>query len=201
MVSSYDKASSALPLMNAPIFFPNAEDFRQWLQVNAGSATELLVGFHKVGTGRSSMSWSESVDEALCFGWIDGVRKRIDDASYTIRFTPRKATSIWSAVNIAKVKELQAQGRMTRAGDEAFAKRTEAKSRVYSHEQKNVAELTSGELREFKANAVAWQFFEKTPPGYKKVMLHGLASAKKPETRAARFAKLLQACASQLRLR
>ena len=96
--------------MKAATFFPNAQAFRQWLEANASSATELLVGFHKVGTGRPSMSWSESVDEALCFGWIDGVRRRVDDAAYTIRFTPRKPTSIWSAINIAKVAQLQAEG-------------------------------------------------------------------------------------------
>ena len=187
--------------MNAPEFFAEAKDFHQWLRTNSGSAKELLVGFHKVGSGRPSMSWSESVDEALCFGWIDGVRKRIDEESYTIRFTPRKSTSIWSAVNIAKMEKLQAEGRMTPAGAGAFARRTEARSRVYSHEQEKTAELAPAELRAFKKDKVAWEFFEKTPPGYKKVMLHWVGSAKKPETRAARFTKLLEACAAGLRLR
>lgn len=187
--------------MNAPEFFAESKDFRKWLQTHSGSAKELLVGFHKVDSGRPSMSWSESVDAALCFGWIDGVRKRIDDASYTIRFTPRKSGSIWSAVNIAKMEKLREAGLMTPAGEAAFAKRTEARSRVYSHEQEETAELDADELRLFKKDNAAWEFFEKTPPGYKKVMLHWVTSAKKPETRAARFGKLVEACAVGVRLR
>jgi len=187
--------------MKAATFFPNAQAFRQWLEANASSATELLVGFHKVGTGRPSMSWSESVDEALCFGWIDGVRKRVDDAAYTIRFTPRKPTSIWSAINIAKVAQLQAEGRMTPAGAQAFARRTDARSMVYSHEREVPAELSPSELRAFKRNKGAWSYFENTPPGYRKVMLHWVCSAKKSETRASRLTKLLEACATGKRLR
>ena len=187
--------------MTAPVFFSDPQSFRLWFETHASSATELLVGFHKVGTGRPCMSWSESVDEALCFGWIDGVRKRMDDASYTIRFTPRKPTSIWSAVNIAKVAQLQAQGRMTAAGAEAFAKRTAAKSAVYSHEQATTAELSVAELHAFKSHKAAWQFFENTPPGYRKVMLHLICTAKRPETRSARLTKLVEACAAGLRLR
>lgn len=187
--------------MTAPTYFANAENFRQWLEVHAQSATELLVGFHKVATGKPSMTWPESVDEALCFGWIDGVRKRIDDSAYMIRFTPRKSGSIWSAINIAKVAALKAEGRMKPAGSKAFDKRTEAKSRVYSHEQAKTAELSVAELRAFKRNQSAWNFFERTPPGYKKVMLHLITSAKKPETRAARLAKLIEASALEIRLR
>lgn len=198
----FSKLSPILYLhMSTPTFFSNTEDFRQWLGVNAGGVTELLVGFHKVGSGRPSMSWSDSVDVALCFGWIDGVRKRIDGESYSIRFTPRKPDSIWSAVNIAKVGRLQAGGLMTPAGAEAFAKRTEAKSRVYSHEQKKISALTPTELKTFKKDKLAWEFFEKTPPGYKKSLLHWVCGAKKAETRATRFSKLLQACAAGLRLR
>ena len=147
------------------------------------------------------MSWSGSVDEALCFGWIDGVRKRIDAAAYSIRFTPRKPSSIWSAINIAKVEQLQTEGRMTLAGAKAFATRTEAKSVVYAHEQEQTAELSSAELRAFERNKVAWSFFGNTPPGYKKVVLHWVSSAKKPETRAARLTKLLAASASGQGLR
>ncbi len=197
----YNSLGRMTPRMNAPKFFENANAFRQWLEANAGSATEILVGFYKVGTGRSSMSWSESVDEALCFGWIDGVRKRIDDTTYSIRFTPRKPTSIWSAINIAKVEQLQTEGRMMPAGAKAFAKRTEAKSVVYAHEQEKTAELSSAELRVFRRNKVAWSFFGSTPPGYKKVVLHWVSSAKKPETRAARLNKLLEASAAGQRLR
>ena len=116
-------------------FFATPQAFRQWLERHAASAPELLVGFHKVGSGRPSMGWSESVDEALCFGWIDGIRRRLDEHTYSIRFTPRKPSSIWSAVNIAKVEQLQAAGRMTPAGLAAFAHRKAHKSAIYSHEQ------------------------------------------------------------------
>lgn len=187
--------------MPAPKFFPSAQAFRGWLEANAGRAEELWVGYHKVATGKPSMSWSESVDEALCFGWIDGVRKRIDEASYQIRFTPRRSASIWSAINIAKVEKLQAEGRMTPAGLAAFESRTEAKSVVYSYEQQSPAELSTLELREFKRNKSAWHFFESSPPSHKKVVLHWVCSARKPETRQRRFGKLLEACAAGQRLR
>lgn len=187
--------------MTAPRFFETAEAFRAWLEARASTELELLVGYHKVATGRPSMSWSESVDVALCFGWIDGVRKRIDDDSYSIRFTPRKATSIWSAINIAKFERLHAQGRMTAAGERAFASRSEAKSAVYAYEQDAMAELSSSELKEFKRHKAAWRFFQATPPSYKKVMLHWVTTAKRAETRAARFGKLVEACACGQRLR
>ena len=188
--------------MAGPKFFENPQAFRAWLEANAASATEVLVGFYKVGSGRKNMSWSESVDEALCFGWIDGVRKGIDDESYSIRFTPRKRTSIWSAINIAKFHQLQAQGRMTPAGEKAFSHRTDAKSAIYPHEQKTHPELSSEELRAFKRNKAAWSFFEsKTPPGYKKLVLHWITRAKRPETRSARFTKLVEACEHGKRLR
>ena len=187
--------------MTAPKFFPTAAAFRHWLDANASSAAELLVGFHKVGSGQPSMSWSESVDEALCVGWIDGVRKRVDDASYTIRFTPRKPVSHWSAVNIAKMERLQAEGRMTPAGTAAFARRTEARSRLASYERETPAVLEAAELRAFKRERPAWRFFDATPPGYRNVMLHWVCSAKRPETRAARLTKLIAACAAGQRLR
>ena len=187
--------------MPAPTFFTNANAFRTWLETNAAMKAELLVGFYKVGSGKPSMSWSESVDEALCFGWIDGVRKRIDEHSYSIRFTPRKTTSIWSAINIAKVEKLQAEGRMTEAGLQAYSHRQDNRSKVYAYEQESSAELSPDTLQEFKRNARAWAFFESTPPSYKRVILHWVTSAKKPETRASRFATLLQACESGERLR
>ncbi len=183
-----------------PLFFSTAEDFRTWLQVNSVSATELLVGYYKVGSRRASMSWSESVDEALCFGWIDGVRKRIDDVSYQIRFTPRKSNSIWSAVNIAKFEQLCQNGRMTEAGRRAFAQRQDAKSGVYAYEQSQEAELAAEEVREFKRQAAAWKYFQSTPPSYRKVVLHWVTTAKRPATRASRFAQLLAACAAGERL-
>jgi len=186
--------------MTEPTFFRDGEAFRAWLVAHAASAGELLVGFHKVGSGQPSMSWPESVDEALCFGWIDGVRKRIDDGAYSIRFTPRKPGSIWSAINIAKVAQLQAQGRMRAAGTQAFARRTEARSAVYSHEQTNVATLSPEELQAFQHQEAAWRFFDSTPPGYKKVVLHWVTGAKKPETRATRLTRLVAASAAWERL-
>ncbi|KQO17078.1 YdeI family protein [Acidovorax sp. Leaf78] len=187
------KPAAPAPPPCAPTFFATAAAFRQWLQTHAAQSAELLVGFHKVGTGRPCMTWSESVDEALCFGWIDGVRRRIDELTYSIRFTPRKPSSIWSAVNIAKMEQLQAAGRMTPAGLAAFSHRQAHKSSIYSHEQAAAAELPAPQLREFKRHKKAWQFFEAAPAGYRKSMLHWVTSAKRPETRAARFAQLLTA--------
>ena len=187
--------------MPAPTFFENAEAFRTWLKANASSAAELLVGFRKIGTGLPSMSWSDSVDEALCYGWIDGVRKRIDDESYSIRFTPRKPTSIWSAINIAKIERLQIEGRMMLAGEQAFAHRKEHKSAVYAYEQAATAEFSAQELRAFKREKAAWKFFDATPPSYKKVMLHWVTTGKKAETRSSRLATLIEACAAGKRLR
>lgn len=187
--------------MNSPVFFADAVAFRRWLQAHAGSASELLVGFRKVGSGRPSMTWPESVDEALCVGWIDGVRRRIDDQSYSIRFTPRKANSIWSAVNIAKFEQLQAEGRMQPAGAAAFARRSEARSAVYSFEQATTAELSSGELQSFQSDPAAWAYFESTPPSYRKTVLHWVTTAKKAATRAERLAKLVSACAEGRRLK
>jgi uncharacterized protein YdeI (YjbR/CyaY-like superfamily) len=183
-----------------PKFFARPDAFRQWLEAHAATAAELLVGFHKVDSAHPSMTWPESVDEALCFGWIDGVRKRIDDHSYTIRFTPRRPTSIWSAINIAKFEKLKSEGRMTVAGAAAFDLRKDHKSAIYSYEQAGVPELSAQELQAFKRNQPAWRYFEEAPPGYKKQMLHRITSAKKPETRAARLAKLVQACAAGERL-
>lgn len=186
--------------MNDAVFFADAAAFRRWLEAHAATAGALLVGFHKVGSGEPSMTWPESVDEALCFGWIDGRRKRIDDTAYSIRFTPRKAGSIWSTVNIAKMDALRAAGRMLPAGERAFALRTEAKSGIYSHEQAQAAELAGDEAAAFRADAAAWAYFEQLPPGYRKTVLHWITTAKKPETRAARLAKLVQACAAGERL-
>lgn len=187
--------------MPDPLYFETAADFRAWLARHAATASELLVGFHKRGSGRPSMSWPESVDEALCVGWIDGVRRRVDEHRYTIRFTPRRAASIWSAVNIAKVQQLVAAGRMTDAGTRAFALRTAARSAVYAFEQPEVAELAAQEWQAFQANAAAWAFFQATPPGYKKVVLHWVTTAKRAPTRASRLARLIQASGTGQRLR
>lgn len=187
--------------VGTPQFFESATVFRSWLANHAGTAPELIVGFYKVGSGRPSMTWSESVDEALCFGWIDGVRKRIDDQSYQIRFTPRKTTSIWSAINIAKFRDLQACGRMTSLGTKAFAHRKDEKSVVYAYEQEVTTELSLQELRIFKRDKPAWKYFEDCPPSYEKVLLHWVTTAKKAETRVSRLGTLMDACAAGKRLR
>ncbi|MVM31647.1 bacteriocin-protection protein [Spirosoma sp. HMF4905] len=174
-----------------PTFFPTPADFRTWLAANHDKETELLVGFYKVGSGRPSMTWSQSVDEALCFGWIDGVRKSIDGDSYCIRFTPRKPKSIWSAVNIAKIEELTTQGQMHPAGVAAFAKREENKSKIYAYEQKDVSLSDEFETL-FKANENAWIFFQKQAPWYKKQMINWVMSAKQLATQVSRLDKLIR---------
>ena len=182
------------------MFFETVHDLRAWLSAHGETSKELIVGFHKTATGKPCMTWSESVDEALCFGWIDGIRKRIDDVSYSIRFTPRKPGSIWSAVNIAKVARLEADGRMTAAGNAAHAKRTEARSAVYSHEQESVAALRPDELAEFQEIEAGWAFFEAQPAGYRKRVLHWVTTAKREPTRSRRLAELLRASALGNRL-
>jgi uncharacterized protein YdeI (YjbR/CyaY-like superfamily) len=175
----------------APTFFSTQEEFREWLKKNHRKETELLVGFWKVGTKKPSMSWSQSVDQALCFGWIDGVRKSIDEESYSIRFTPRKPTSIWSAINIKKIEELTKAGLMTSEGIKAFELRKEEKSAIYSHE-KEPATLDPEFEKQFKANKKAWEFFNNQAPSYKKVMLHWIMSAKQEKTRLSRLEKTIR---------
>ncbi|MDQ0595290.1 uncharacterized protein YdeI (YjbR/CyaY-like superfamily) [Chryseobacterium ginsenosidimutans] len=175
----------------AATFFQAQEEFREWLEKNHQKETELLVGFWKVGTKKPSISWSQSVDQALCFGWIDGVRKSIDEESYSIRFTPRKPTSIWSAINIKKVEELTKAGLMTSEGKKAFELRKEEKSAIYSHE-KELATLDPEFEKQFKANKKAWEFFSNQAPSYKKVMLHWIMNAKQDKTRLSRLEKTIK---------
>lgn len=174
-----------------PTYFATAAKFRAWLQKNAAKEASLLVGFYKTDSGKPSMSWSESVDEALCYGWIDGVRKRVDDVSYTIRFSKRRPSSMWSSINIAKVNALKKEGRMTQAGLDAFAKRSASKSRRYAYEQR-AATLDEATEKLVKKNKAAWTYFEAQPPGYKKLMAWWITTAKKEETRAKRIAKLIE---------
>jgi uncharacterized protein YdeI (YjbR/CyaY-like superfamily) len=173
-----------------PTFFATQEAFRKWLEENHKEQKELLVGFYKVNSGKPSMSWSESVDQALCFGWIDGVRKSIDKDSYTIRFTPRKPSSIWSTINIKKIEDLTQAGLMKPEGLKAFSLRTESRSNIYSHEKEPVP-LDDAYVKQFKNNAVAWEFFEKQAPSYKKVMIHWIMSAKQEKTRQSRLEKTI----------
>ena len=171
-------------------FFSNSKEFRKWLQKNHKKEKELIVGFHKVNSDKPSITWSESVDQALCFGWIDGVRKSIDIESYSIRFTPRKSTSIWSAVNIKKVEGLTSAGLMTSEGQKAFSLRTEKKSKIYSYEKEAVT-LDSKYENLFKKNKVAWDFFTNQAPSYKKVMAHWIMNAKQEATRILRLNKTI----------
>ena len=153
--------------------------------------TELIVGFYKVSSNKPSITWSESVDQAICFGWIDGVRKSIDDESYCIRFTPRKPTSIWSAINIKKVEELSKKGLIHPAGIEAFKKRKENKSRIYSYEKEAVV-LQKDFEKKFKANKKAWQFFNNMASSYTRTAIHWVMSAKREETKHKRLEELIK---------
>jgi uncharacterized protein YdeI (YjbR/CyaY-like superfamily) len=182
-----------------PRFFKTPAAFRKWLAANHSKAKELWVGFYKKDSGKPSITWPESVDEALCFGWIDGIRKTIDDQSYMIRFSPRKPESIWSAVNIRNVERLIKEKKMQPAGLKAFASRKEYRSGIYSYEQRP-AELVEPYASELKRNEAAWKFFQAQPPYYRKTMTWWIVSAKQEETRLARLAKLIEACARGRRL-
>jgi uncharacterized protein YdeI (YjbR/CyaY-like superfamily) len=172
------------------VFFETPAEFRAWLQEHHEAATELWVGYYKKATGRPSMNWSESVDQALCFGWVDGIRKSVDEDSYANRFTPRKTKSNWSNVNIEKVARLKEQGLMTPAGLRAFEAREAAKSGVYSFEQ-NQHTFDPAYEAQFQSNAGAWEFFQSQPPGYRRIATHWVMSAKREETRQKRLATLV----------
>lgn len=173
-----------------PTFFATPAALREWLQQHHEKETELLVGFYKTGSGKPSITWPQSVDQALCFGWIDGVRRNIDEESYSIRFTPRKPKSIWSAVNIKKVAELTEQGLMQPAGLAAYAKREEKRSAIYSFENEEMQLLPAYE-QQFKANKAAWDFFQSQAPWYKKLWHHRIMSAKQEKTQLSRLQKLI----------
>jgi uncharacterized protein YdeI (YjbR/CyaY-like superfamily) len=177
----------------APKFFPRALDFRKWLEKNHDKKSELLVGFWKVHTGKPSMSWSESVDQALCYGWIDGVRKSIDAESYTIRFSPRKPDSNWSGINIKKIEDLKKKGLIHPTGIAAFEKRDERKSRIYAYEME-MMKLDPAYEKKFRANKKAWDWFQSQGNYYKKVMIRRIMSAKQEVTRESRMKKLIDAC-------
>ena len=174
-----------------PTFFATPEELRAWLTEHHETETELLVGFHKKGSGRPSITWPESVDQALCFGWIDGVRRRVDDATYSIRFTPRKARSNWSAVNVKRVAELTEQGLMRPAGVAAFERRSDDKTAIYAYEQRKAAELDPEQERRFKADEGAWTWFQAQPPSYRRTATYWVISATKQETRQRRLERLI----------
>lgn len=179
-----------------PVFFKKPEDFRKWLQKKHQSEKELIVGYFKTNSSKPSITWPQSVDEALCFGWIDGIRRSIDEESYCIRFTPRKPDSIWSAVNIKKVEELTAKALMQPAGIVAFEKRKEQKSKIYAYEQEGIPQLSPDFEKTFKANKKAWEFFNSLAPSYRKTAIHLVMAAKQEATQLKRLNELIAASAS-----
>lgn len=183
-----------------PVFFKNATEWRQWLKAHHTSETELWLGYYKVKSGKLNYTWSESVDEALCYGWIDGIRRSIDEASYMIRFTPRRPTSFWSDVNIEKIKVLTEKGLMRPAGIKAWENRKASKSRVYSFEQKSL-ELSAEYIKTFQNNQKAWDFFNnKLAPSYKKNSIHWVMTAKRSATQLKRLNILIESSAEGLKI-
>ena len=183
-----------------PTTFARPEDFRAWLRQHHASQRELWVGYHRKATGKPSMTWPQSVDEALCYGWIDGVRKRVDDERYMIRFTPRRSGSIWSAVNIARVAELEKQGRMRAAGREAFEARREDRSGIYSYEQREQAVFDAPTEQRFRMKKRAWTNFEAMPRSYRQAVIRWVMTAKREETRVRRLTQLIERSAANERI-
>ena len=182
-------------------FFSTPASFRKWLETNHDRVPELLVRFYKKGSGKPSITWPESVDEALCFGWIDGVRRRIDDESYSIRFTPRRPRSIWSNVNTKRVAELTKQGRMHASGVAAFKARDPKRSGIYSFEQRERDQkLGASYEAKLRANRKAWAYFQAQPPGYRRMATLFVMSAKREETRLRRLAVLIEESAAGRRI-
>ena len=176
-----------------PTFFSQASEFRNWLQSHHKREKVLWVGYYKKGTGLPSMTWPESVDQALCYGWIDGIRKRIDDISYMIRFTPRKPDSHWSTVNIGRVKELSQKKLMKPAGEAAFKKRKKENTARAAYEQKNVT-LDPSYEKQLKENRKAWSYFSSSPPSYQNPCMWWIMSAKRESTRIRRLGVLIDSC-------
>ncbi|MEO7248906.1 MAG: YdeI/OmpD-associated family protein [Candidatus Limnocylindrales bacterium] len=173
-------------------FFRTADELRDWFDANHETATELWLGSYKKATGKPSVRWSASVDEALCVGWIDSVRYALDAERSAQRFTPRRTGSIWSAVNVAKIAELRVAGRLRPAGEAAFARRRDDRTAVYAFEQATDPELAADENARFRANGAAWDWFAAKSPSFRKQALHWVVSAKRPETRERRLATLIE---------
>jgi uncharacterized protein YdeI (YjbR/CyaY-like superfamily) len=174
-----------------PRFFPTPEDLRAWLEEHHETATELWVGLYKKSSGRPSVTWPQVVDEVLCFGWIDGIRKGVDDVSYMNRITPRKPTSNWSAVNVKRFGQLKRQGRVRPAGQRAFDLRTKARTGVYSYEQRHQVKLEPAFEKRFRAEKKAWTWFQNEAPSYRTTAVYWVMTAKKPETRERRLGRLI----------
>jgi uncharacterized protein YdeI (YjbR/CyaY-like superfamily) len=181
----------AAPVGDEAIFFGSPAEFRAWLEKHHETATEVWVGFWKKATGKPTMTWSEAVDEALCFGWIDGKLQRIDERRHRQRFTPRRPKSNWSEVNIAKVAELRKQGRMTSAGEAAFAARR-SEPAPYSYERRHEAAFDTEQEAAFRADDAAWAWFGEQSPSYRALATFWVVSAKRPDTRARRLATLVE---------
>lgn len=178
--------------MSEPLFFEDPSAFYEWLREHHDKETEVWIGFHRKKFGKPTIAWSEAVDQALCWGWIDGIRKSIDDVSYMNRFTPRKPTSNWSAVNLAKVEELEKRGLMQPPGRAAFERRRTDRTAIYSYEQRKNPAFTPEQLAEFQAEAAAWEFFSAQPPYYRRTATYWVISAKREETRARRLRRLIE---------
>jgi uncharacterized protein YdeI (YjbR/CyaY-like superfamily) len=183
-----------------PRYFSSPAQLRQWFERHHADADELLVGYHKRGTGRASVTWAESVDEALCVGWIDGIRRSVDQERYTIRFTPRRARSIWSKKNLARMEELIAEGRVQPTGLRAFESRDRERTNQYSFEQEDAA-FDADQERAFRANKKAWRFFSQQPPSYRKPAIWWVVSAKRADTKARRLATLIDDSAHGRRIK
>jgi uncharacterized protein YdeI (YjbR/CyaY-like superfamily) len=182
-----------------PRFFATPEALRKWLEEHHETATELWVGLYKKGSGRPSVTWPEVVDEALCFGWIDGVRKSIDDESYMNRLTPRRA-NFWSAVNVRRFEALRKQGRVRPAGLRAFERRRVDETATYSYERRHEAKLDPAFVRRFRSQRKAWDWFQAQPNGYRTTAVYWVMSAKRPETRERRLATLIEDSANGRRI-
>jgi uncharacterized protein YdeI (YjbR/CyaY-like superfamily) len=175
-----------------PRFFATPNELRAWFEANHASEDELVVGYYRKASGRGGITWQQSVDEALCFGWIDGIRRRVDDESYSNRFTPRRPRSNWSAINIARVRELIAEGRMTPAGLAAFEARADERSAIYSYEQRHKAMLSPEQEARLRADPAVWEWFQSRPPSWRRQAIYWVTSAKRPETQERRLAKLIE---------
>ncbi len=182
-----------------PVFFSDQYEFRNWLEKNHAIETELFAGYYKVGSGKPSMTWSQSVDQALCFGWIDGIRRSIDSESYCIRFTPRKPASIWSNINIKKVEMLQKEGLMTQPGLDAFNNRKISKTGIYSFEN-GPPKLSAGFEDIFKENIKAWEYFTGQAPSYQRTITHWIMSARQESTQLSRLNKTIIASEASRRI-
>lgn len=182
-----------------PKFFSTPDEFREWLEQNHDTSSELLIGFHKKSSGKQSITYPEALDEALCFGWIDGVRKKLNETSYVQRFTPRKPNSIWSLINVRHVERLKQDGRMHASGLAAYDRRNPKRTGVYSFENRP-RQLSPAYDKRFRANKRAWEFFEEQPPYYKKLMIFRIMEAKKEETQSRRLEQLIEISAKGERL-